>query len=150
MSSRRSLKLQVKPVLCASLIHWAAHEITFDITSISEDFNSFFYLELQIWHGPQWSPSRSGSQSPGYYWVSGLGWSSSHCSPPGRHRQVSYTQKVKWFLVFGSVPLREITLRSCNNDIQIVINLHRRQPRPQNVAINFLIKWSGFSQIYWI
>lgn len=111
MSSRCSLKLQVEPALCASLIHWAAHEITF----ISE--NSFFYLELQIWHGPQWSPSRSESQSPGYCWVSGSGWSSSHCSPPGRHKQVSYTQKVKWFhikwfLVFRGVPLRFIVIKS--------------------------------------
>lgn len=95
------MKLQVEPVLYASLIHCAAHKITTDnIFFFSEDFILFFYLELQIWHGPQWSPSCSGSRSPCCCWVSGSGWSSSHCSPPGRHRQVSSTQKIKWFVVY--------------------------------------------------
>lgn len=113
------------------------------------NFNRFFYLELQIWLGPQLSPSRSGSQSPGYCWVSGSGWSSSHCSPSGRHRQVSYTQTVKWFhmkwfLLFRAVPLSFIAIKSKllekqdHADIQIVINLNRRPPRPQSVAINSL------------
>lgn len=143
-SSRCSLKLQVEPVPFASLIHWAAHKITF----ISE--NSFFYLELQIWHGPQWSPSRSGSQNPGYCWVSGSGWSSSHCSPPGRKRQVSYTQKVKWFhikwfLVFRGVPQRFIAMKS-----KLLEEHLTTQKATQTTKCSYkLFKWSGFSQIYW-